>query len=374
MRSGLVKWYAAALAALALVRPASAQDVAIGRPSCPPPPACPAPAPLTAPTTPTTPETAPTTPITPAPQEPSVDPLAFGATGGGESFAAVSTAVGYIDSALPISQIRIRDDNAYDSNRPDRAEFFYAKCGCLAGPPLFQTNAKGPPLPESRINSYQDISAYIEYAPIQRASAFVEVPYRFINPDANANANGFSDINAGFKYAWIYNCDRIVTTQLRVYAPTGDSQAGLGTHHSTLEPALLFFQRLTPRWQVEGEFRDWIPMGGSDFSGNVVRYGIGTAYNVWSNCNQRIRVFPVVEFVGWSVLSGKESTLDGTPPIKSAAGETIVNGKFGVRTQLGAPMANGIISRADVYLGYGRALTGDFWYKDIVRAELRVRY
>jgi len=65
--------------------------------------------------------------------------------------------------------------------------------------------------------------------------------------------------------------------------------------------------------------------------------------------------------VVWSVLGGKESA--GTTII-SAAGDTIVNFKVGVRFGLG--------DRADIYTGYGRPLTGDVWYKDIFRVEFRL--
>ena len=40
--------------------------------------------------------------------------------------------VGYIDNAVVHSEIRIRFDAALDDQTPDRAEFFYAKCGCYA--------------------------------------------------------------------------------------------------------------------------------------------------------------------------------------------------------------------------------------------------
>src|SRR5579859_4368223 len=214
---------------------ASAQEVARGGKCATP--AAPCPAPQAAPL----PEAAPP-PAQPLTEAPAAEPLAFAATGGGETFAAVSSAVGYIDSALPISQVRLRNDDAYNSNRPDRAEFFYAKCGCFAVAGLDPT-AKGPPLPEIRIQSYQDISPYLEYAVVPRLSVFVEAPVRFINPGANKNASGFADMNAGFKYAWLYSNCQILTTQLRVYAPTGDSQLGLGTHHTSIEPSLLMYQK-----------------------------------------------------------------------------------------------------------------------------------
>lgn len=40
--------------------------------------------------------------------------------------------VGYIDDAVIHSEFRVRFDAALDNKPPDRAEFFYAKCGCYA--------------------------------------------------------------------------------------------------------------------------------------------------------------------------------------------------------------------------------------------------
>jgi hypothetical protein len=81
----------------------------------------------------------------------------------------------------------------------------------------------------------------------------------------------------------------------------------------------------------------------------------------------------VVECVGWTVLGGKEAVFP-TDTAVSAVGDTIVNAKFGVRTQLGKPVGNGILRRADFYAGYGRALTGEVWYKEIMRFEFRLRF
>jgi hypothetical protein len=288
-------------------------------------------------------------------QEPPVDDLAFGATGGGETFAAASSAVGYIDPAVPMSQIRTRVDSAYDDNRPSRAEYFYMK-GAV-------------PKPEQRVD-FQEVRSYIEYAPTQRFSGFLEVPVRFLNPQINPNQWGLGDINLGAKYAVIYEPTRVVTSQVTVFAPSGNPLHGLGTGHASVEPALLALQRIGQRLYFEGELKDWIPIGGSDFSGNVLTAGIGTSYQVYQG--RLVRVLPVAEFVGWVVLGGKEQVFPGL--VQSAAGDTIVNAKFGVRTMLGKPVGNGLLSRADVYAGYGRALTGEVWYKDIMRFELRVRY
>ena len=68
--------------------------------------------------------------------------------------------------------------------------------------------------------------------------------------------------------------------------------------------------------------------------------------------------------VGWTVLNGQEFSpvANGGRPY-DAGGDTIVNLKAGVRADFGR--AN------SVYLGYGQALTGEVWYKDVIRLEYR---
>ena len=212
-------------------------------------------------------------------------------------------------------------DAAYDFTRPTRAEFFYARSQPL-GPGL--------PVPEPRID-YQDLAGYLELAATDRLSGFVEVPWRFLNPEVNADTNGLADMNAGFKYAFLYRNDLVATFQFRTYIPTGDASRGLGTHHVSLEPAFLFYKPWTDRLGLEGEFRYWVPIDGTDFAGDLIRYGVGVHYDVWKTCT--LTVSPVVEFVGWTVLSGKESavTPSGAVLIEGAAGDTIVNAKMGVR-------------------------------------------
>ena len=109
---------ASAVLMLSLVPSAFGQ---FGKAPCPPPP-CPypstAPVPSTTPTTPATPET----PTPPAPTEaPAADPLAFGATGGGESFAGGAPNVigdggvrasGTSQAAMRISAIKITENEA----------------------------------------------------------------------------------------------------------------------------------------------------------------------------------------------------------------------------------------------------------------------
>ncbi len=359
------------------------------KPAAPIAPAVPPTAPLTTPTPPATPPSTPpatppsTPPTTPpeaqAPQQqpqqtpPSAD-SEFGAPReaavGGQFFAGG----GYIDSAIPVSQFRLRYDSAYNDNRPDRAEFFYPKCGCFATLPATDPNrdpnAKGPPLPEKSVD-YQELRSYLEIALDKRFSAFVEVPVRWINPDVNANAVGLGDVLFGAKYAFIYTCDTVVSAQVEAISPSGDPRLGLGTNDWWIEPGILAFQRVGERIYLQAEVRDYIPLNShTDFAGNVLRYGVGASYLVYNT--EAFRFAPVLEFVGWTVLSGKELTSEGQ--VLNASGDTIVNAKMGVRIGFGRADDSPVLNRADLYVGWGRALTGEVWYKDMLRAEFRYRF
>jgi hypothetical protein len=277
-------------------------------------------------------------------------------TGDAEGPTVSNSGVGYIDGAIPGNQLRFRYDAAFYNNRPTRAEFFYPRSG-PAGP--------GPRFPETNVN-FQDLSTYLEVLVGPRLSGFVEVPVRFVNFDVNPDSGGLSDINAGFKFAFVDTTDLVATFQLRAYAPTGDARRGLGTDHVSLEPAFLFYKPLSERLRLEGELRDWVPVGGTDYAGNVVRYGLGVTYDL---CRVgKVRIEPVTELVGWTVLGGKETVVSpsGAVAIEDAAGDSILNVKLGARLIFS--------DRADVYAGYGRALTGDRWYEDVYRVELRLRF
>ncbi len=322
-------------------------------PNCPTatsPPGTVAPQPKTTPVDPSVPAVPSTQPAPTA--EPSFAPMVSAALGD-SSFAAA--APGYIDFAKPMNQIRLRYDAAYDMNRPDRAEFFYAKCGCFGG------NAPGPLLPERSVDA-QETSLYIELAPSERFSVFIDVPFRSINPVVNDNNTGIGDLRFGFKYAFLYDECQIVTFQLRAFVPTGDARQGLGTDHSTLEPTLLLTRMLSDKLTLYGEFGAWIPLDGTDFAGNILVYGAGLGYTAYESND--FRVTPLVELVGWTVLDGQQLNIDAGRAV-NAGGDTIINGKLGVRAGS---------QRQDFYVGYGRALTGEVWYQEIVRFEYRYTF
>jgi hypothetical protein len=343
---------------------------------------------------------------------PSFTELAAGGAGvgGGAELAAPG---GYLDNAIPKTMFRLRYDDGLNMNRPDRAEFFYAAWKELSFHPhgilkngVFQgvfvdPNALGPVQSSGQLN-YQEISAYLEYAVNDRLSAFIDVPYRIVhfgglqedavdrdNPGttfpekselgASNSPNGLSDMEFGVKYALLADPTYYLTLQLRAYAPTGDPRTGLSTGHWTVEPSLLYYQRMD-RLVFQGQLSDWIPVGADAVAGNIFWYGLGLGYDVYQRGS--LRVTPITEFVGWTVLSGYESffvpnanfpAAPGLPvPVPDdhgvihADGQTIVNAKIGIRTYFG--------SGSDIYIGYGRSLTGDRWYKDIYRVEYRITF
>ncbi len=327
-------------------------------------PACPQPDPC-CPTTPVPGQPVdPMNPMqVPAPATPTPDFAGLFA-GSGADATPFTGLGGYIDNALPATQFRFRYDAAYGNNRPDRAEFFYAKCGC------FQTrDSNGPPQPETNVD-YQQINAYFEYAYTPRLSFFTDVPVRFINPDVNQNSAGFSDLQFGTKYAILYSPEQVLSLQVKLIVPTGQSDLGLGTGQTWLEPGLLYQRQMSDKWQVFGQFKDQIYLGRqSDFTGNILNYGVGTSYmmarGTWGY------MAPVGEVVGWTVLGGKQLDPNLGDAV-SADGDTIVNAKFGLRFGFGETQPGQFNpTKSDLYIGFGRALTGEVWYKNMFRLEFR---
>ena len=291
--------------------------------------------------------------------------------------------VGYVEDATVASHFRVRFDSGWDIDSPDRAEFFYAKCGCfrgLTGTQAFDPAAPGPGPGVVTAMNYQELRLLTEYAAGHRASVFVELPFRWIKPTAFApgtgsfgNQSGLGDIRIGTKVALSTTDGHDVTVMVRGSVPTGDSLKGLGTDHGSVEPAILYRQGLGGRMQIESEFGDWHPTGSSkgplpgngNFASDVLYYGVGPSIDLVQTRN--VRFAPVVELVGWHVFGGYQ-TATFNPPASSgdASGINVVNLKVGARTS----MANG----GSFYVGYGFALTNNVWYDKILRLEYRTKF
>jgi hypothetical protein len=285
--------------------------------------------------------------------------------------------VGYIDDAIVETKVRIRFDSGFHDNVPDRAEFFYAKCGCYRdlppNNPNYDPSAPGPrPGAVSDLN-FQHLFVEGEYAFTGRFSAFGVLPLRWIQPQAFVpgtgagfpNQAGIGDLQLGAKYALVSESRQVITAKLHAFLQSGNSAEGLGTNHASLQPTLLAYQRFTDRLVLESEIADWHPLGGSaglptstdgTFSGDVFIYGIGPSYELYHR--NAIRVAPVVELFGWHVLSGFQ-----TSSAADATGTNIVNLKVGARIVRDR--------QGSLYVGWGHALTSAHWYTNIVRLEYR---
>lgn len=289
--------------------------------------------------------------------------------------------VGYVDDAIVASQLRVRFDAGFKDNAPDRAEFFYPQCGCNGG------GAPGPKPGASNDINFQQLYLQAEYAPVHRFSVFTEVPFRWIQPQSFipdtfagtttfSNQSGISDVRAGFKLAVTASSDHSLTLQFKAYFPSGDGSRGLGTAHYSLEPSLLYYQKLSERWAVESQVGGWIPINGSslagvgNYAGNIFFYGFGPSYQLVNREN--IKFAPVVELFGWYVLGGLETLGTGLLPpaatatVADASGTSIVNLKIGARTSFGR--------HSSIYVGFGQAVTHEVWYEHIVRAEYRYTF
>jgi hypothetical protein len=275
---------------------------------------------------------------------------------------AVGVASSYIDVAQVFTHFRLRVDAGFDNPTPDRAEYFYAKCGCFQTP-----DAKGPPLPETNVD-FQDIRGYLEWASTPIFSGFVEVPYRFLDFEQNEDTSGLADMNLGVKAVLLTNGEDFLTLQVTGYLPTGDADRGLGTAHESIEPGLLFYEQHTDRLSFYGEAKYWIPIDGSDFAGEIGRYGVGTGYDLARLRGGAERFTILTELVGWHIFDGQlfngEKFLNSgrVTMQESAEGDAIVNLKLGLRYTLG---------QGSFAASWGHALTTDVWYDDIGRFEYR---
>jgi hypothetical protein len=188
----------------------------------------------------------------------------------------------------------------------------------------------------------------------------MDTPLRFVDADVNKDPWGLGAIDLGIKWAFLNTGGLVTTFQLRATLPTASNSA-LGTEHVSVEPAILGNLHIIDKLNLEGELRYWVPIGGTDFAGNILRYGLGVSYKL--PLSDSISLTPVLEGIGWSVLGGKELVVNGPDVNVRSAETTIVNAYGGLRLGFG--------SSASVYAGYGRALTGTAWYRDIFRLEVR---
>ncbi len=284
--------------------------------------------------------------------------------------------VGYIEDSTIRTQIRFRFDAGFGIDVPDRAEFFYAKCGCYSfvPPPAFDSEAPGPgPGIPTELN-YREFYAFAERALGERYSVFGELPVRGISPQGFVptgladwgGSSGIGDLRFGGKASLFNDADRSVTAMVRVAVPSGNAGKGLGTNHASIEPAILFHSAIADRLGLEAQVGYRKPLGGSagvnsgdKFSGDILWWGIGPSFDVYDA--DGVRISPVVELVGWRVLGGFQTCANCDA---DAGGTNIVNLKLGARAT--------VRDRHSFYGGIGWHISDAWWYDKLLRFEYRL--
>lgn len=288
--------------------------------------------------------------------QPQPEPSFFDGGGPGGELADLSTIPGYIESAVPRNMFRLRYDGMFENQFPDRAEFVYGQIAGGIG---------------NQSVDLHEVRGYLELSDNDALSVFVDVPVRWVDADVGiggltGNPSGFGDLQAGLKYAFAQNEDTILTFLLQGYFPSGEAAEGLGTDHYSVETGLLFQHAIDCRTNLFGELRIWNPIDGTNFAGDIVRYGLGYSRTLMDD--GAFSVTSVSEMVGWSVLDGLQTARATQGP--ESAETTIVNAKFGVRLNW-ADCNCGPDTRS-LYVGYGRALTNDAWYENIFRIDYSI--
>ncbi len=160
----------------------------------------------------------------------------------------------FTDYARPWTVTRIRFDRGWFMTAPNRNEYFLKNAPLS---PVHPPNLKmAPSLSFSQLYLYQEIAS-------ARGSFFIEMPYRQISPRFGPTSAGFGDLNLGVKSLWFDTELLVVSFQFKTYIPTGNSMAGLGTGHVSLEPSVLASLQLTESTYLQGQIAQWIPIAGT---------------------------------------------------------------------------------------------------------------
>jgi hypothetical protein len=279
--------------------------------------------------------------------------------GGGIGHERVMFALFDMDSSQPESDLRVQFNAVYHEQNPDRAEFFWAEIGVL-----------GPKVPAPHVD-WQSVDTSLELASGKTFSITTEVPLNLVDPAPNfaglrdANTAGLGDVTITTKTVLLNGADWQITQILRTYTPTGDAMKGLGTGHVSLEPGFLFQYKWSPETYFHGELKYWFPIGGDPaFGGQVLRYGFGISHLLYES--DTFAAIPTLEFVGWTVFDGSQTSPIGIPQMIDTMG--IFNIEPGIRF---ASDTGGDLGVIDWGVHASFAITPNRWYNSALMLEIR---
>ncbi|WP_149113835.1 transporter [Limnoglobus roseus] len=264
----------------------------------------------------------------------------------------------FTPTARPVTQMRFRTDLTRGLATPDRAEYFWAKG---------LGNTRGAQSPDGRrVDRVRDdaISMYTEAA-TGRVGVFTELTYHRVRPDDRPGSSGFGDLKLGTK-TLLLDCELLqIAFQLQTTVPTGNTEKGLGTGHTTLEPSVILGLKLSNDSYFQAQVGEWIPLGGdTDYAGAAIQYN--WSYNhvlcrPLANCP----IIGTMEFRGVTFQDGAY-TDPATGISLGASGNSYIG--------IGPGLRGFICDRADfggaVSYGVGSAVGPRQEY----RFDLRVRY
>lgn len=266
-----------------------------------------------------------------------------------------------IDPAQPFNNLRLRFEAAYNLLHPYRAEFFWSDSN---GPSSEDTSGSRESV------DYQQARIQFETGG-PRMTLSTEIPLVFIDPTRVGNVAGLGDLVLTTKTLMLDGDKFQLMQVLRTQLATGASKTGRGNGHVSMEPGLVTCYRLSDDMLIHSELKLWFPMGAtSDVAGEILRCGMGAAKVLYDS--DRVAVIPTIEFVAWSLLSGKQYQ-DGTKTSATSAqveldGKTILNVFPGLRI---VSDTGGDFGLFEVGLNAGLATTSVKWYQSMMRLDLR---
>jgi hypothetical protein len=302
---------------------------------------------------------------------------------------APANAAFFVDSARPVTQMRLRWDNTFGIPRPDGSEFWMPResvnQNIPTGPGFRTGNAKGVNYIARRID-VEEFSMYTEAA-AGPFSFFIEIPYRELDPyaaDISPNPaihqSGFGDMNLGTK-SLLLDCDLLqIAFQFKTFLPVGNFTKGLGTGHVSLEPSLLFTLKLTPDTYLQAQAAYWIPIGGDDLYQGSIAHNHISINQILCRFLPDVQLIGTLEFSGYSWTVGNYTEANFPSPLlvdpnNPAKGfRPYAVSSTGCAFSVGPGVRLNICDRIDFGVGSQFGLGGNRWADSQVRAEFRWRF
>ena len=156
-----------------------------------------------------------------------------------------------------------------------------------------------------------------------------------------------------------------ITFQFKTYTPTGNAMAALGTGHVSLEPTFLAALKLTPTTYLQGQFGNWIPLGGTSGQAGGIFLSYMSLNQVLYEFTPSSPLIATLEMDVWSFENGgytnpiaKTPSGAATPTIHtSGGGVSYFNIGPGLRQSICNKMdIGGALDLGDEHAPLGRSL------------------